>query len=366
MPGRINTERLRELFRDMVNIYSPTGKEGQITEYLARYLYENDLPVTMREVTEGRRNIEVVFGPGSPELAFIGHIDTVPAFDIENYEYQEENGEVFGLGTADMKGGCAAMIEAFVSHIENGGKIENTALFLVVGEEDNGDGTAAMLEAMSFPWAIVAEPTNLVPCFDHFGYIEMLVQAYGRRRHASMAGRDQNAVFSLLRTLLRLAETIETEFPETVMNIRSVHSSESGFAVPGSSEAWLDMHIKPEQDSREFVSTLKKLADECLCGGAVTSHEITFPTIAGGYSLEQSGRLWEILKKAYSNQGIGWKPGTFKSHSDANLLRDAGCKPVILGPGRLARAHTRDEAVSFDEVAASAGLYRQMLSIMQP
>lgn len=361
MPHTIRTDRLQTLLRDMVNIYSPSGKEAQITEFLAGYLHEHGLPVTLREVSEGRRNVEVLFGAGPPELAFIGHIDTVPVFDIEDYGYEEIGGQVYGLGTADMKGGCAAMIEAFIAVCETGRCPKNAALFLVVGEEESGDGTAALTHAMSFPWAIVAEPTDLVPCLGHYGYLEMLVQAFGRRRHASMAGREYNAIFHLLRMLLSLGEFLEANHPAAVMNIRSVHSSEAGFAVPGSCETWVDLHLKPTQDIQQFADQLKALADECLAGTAVTDYEVVFPTLAPGYQLDEQDPLFDRLKEAYNDQKIDWKPGTFTSHSDANMLRQAGCSPIILGPGQLALAHTRDEAVSLDQVYKAAHLYADLL-----
>lgn len=361
MAHDIQEQRLRELLQEMVDIYSPTGKEGQICEFLAGYLHEHGLPVTMREVSDGRRNVEVIPAGGPPEIAFIGHIDTVPAFDIEQYEYEEHEGQIYGLGTADMKGGCAAMIEAFVTLRENGPAPEKTGLFLVVGEEESGDGTAALLDAMQFPWAVVAEPTDLIPCLGHYGYIEMLVRAFGRRRHASLAGREYNAIFHLLRMLLRLGGMLEAEHPEAVMNIRSVHSSEAGFAVPGSCEAWVDLHIKPSQNTEQFARQLESLVNDCLSAGSVTSHEVDFPTVAPGYRLAEEGPLCDILKQAYDRRNLPWQPGTFKSHSDANLLRQANCRPVILGPGLLARAHTRDEAISFEQVAAAARLYREML-----
>lgn len=362
MNTEVNRERLYSLFKDMVDIYSPSGKEKQITEYISSYLCEKGLPVTLREVSDGRRNVEVLCGGAAPEIAFIGHIDTVPAFDIEHYEFSsDKEGQISGLGTADMKSGCAAMIEAFVSLNEAGNLPSNAALFLVVGEEENGDGAAAILDAMQFPWAIVAEPTELVPCFSHYGYIEMLAIAYGRRRHASQAGRDQNAIFHLLRMLLRLGGFLESDYPEAVMNIRSVHSSEAGFAVPGSCEAWVDMHIKPSEDANAFKVQLKQLADSCLSSGAVTDYEVDFPTIASGYRISEDGWLSDIIKNAFAEQGLPWCSGTFKSHSDANLLREIGCNPVILGPGSLACAHTREESVDFEQVVSAARMYSEIL-----
>lgn len=360
-PAAINPERLKALLCDMVDCYSPSGKEAELTEFLSGYLAGKGLPVTLREVSDGRRNLEVVFSESAPELAFVGHIDTVPAFDIENYESREDDGILHGLGTADMKGGCAAMIEAFVAMQEAGRRPVRSALFLVVGEEESGDGTAALLDARAFPWAIVAEPTELMPGLAHYGYIEMLVRAFGTRRHAAQAGRQYNALMSMLRMLLQLAGTIETEHPEAILNIRDIQSSESGFAVPGSCEASVDLHLPPDADPDELAASLAEVVDTCLSGGRVTDYGLAFPFRTGGYRLDADGWLPRLLCSIFKQRGRPWRPGAFPSHSDANLLFAAGCRPVILGPGQLARAHTRDEHIDLCEVETAAALYLDLL-----
>lgn len=359
---KINAKRLKELFRDMVDIYSPSGKEEEITEFLAGYLHEKGLPVTLREVSDGRRNVEVVFSDTRPDIAFIGHIDTVPAFDIEQYGFDQYSGTVSGLGTADMKGGCAAMIEAFIGAVESEQSLESAGLFLVVGEEETGDGTAALLEARSFPWALVAEPTNLVPCLCHYGYMEMVVRAFGMRRHASKAGQEYNAILGMLNTLLALGERFKDAHRDAILNIRGIHSSESGFAVPASCEAWVDLHITPDVDPVLFSKELSNLVKTSLKGSSVTGYEMEFPILAKGYELAQRGLLPKLLKDTYKLLNIDFKPGAFESHSDANLLWQAGCKPVILGPGQLAKAHTSDESVELAQVEKAAQIYRQLLN----
>jgi len=357
----IQTGRLKSLFRDMVDIYSPSGKEEELVTFLADWLERAGLPVTLREVTEGRHNIEVVWPGSQTDVAFFGHIDTVPAFDIERYEFDEREGLVYGLGTADMKGGCAAMIEAFLSFVESGNDPQRAGLFLVVGEEESGDGTCALLEGWDYRWALIAEPTDLVPCLSHYSYVEMLIRAFGTRRHAAQAGPDYNAIFSMLRMLLRLAEWIEQEHPEVILNIRDLHSSESGFAVPDRCAAWLDLHI-PWQTRLDHLSEgLKAFVQDSLSGSSVTHYEIGFPTLAQGYQLPEEGALPELLVAAYQQMNLPWLPGSFQSHSDANLLWNANCKPVILGPGQLAKAHTRDESISLEEVELAARLYLQVL-----
>ncbi|MFC1761649.1 M20 family metallopeptidase [Planctomycetota bacterium] len=363
-PTRIQNNRLKTLFQEMVDIYSPSGKEEEIVVFLTDWLKQAGLPVTLREVTEGRHNIEVVWPDAQPDVAFFGHVDTVPAFDIERYEFDERDGLAYGLGTADMKGGCAAMIEAFLSFVENGNTPQRAGLFLVVGEEESGDGTAALLDGWNYPWALIAEPTNLVPCLNHYSYVEMLIRAFGTRRHASMAGHDYNAIFSMLRMLLRVAEWIEQEHPEIILNIRDLHSSESGFAVPDRCASWLDLHIPWQTPLDQLSDGLKTLVQDSLSGSAVTHYEIGFPTLAQGYQLPQEGLLPELLHTAYQQLNLPWEPGAFHSHSDANLLWNANCKPVILGPGQLAKAHTRDESISLAEVERAAGIYLEILDTL--
>jgi len=360
----IQDDRLRDLFRDMVNIYSPSGKEEEIVDLLAEWLKAAGLPVTLREVTEGRHNIEVVWPDAEPEVAFVGHIDTVAAFDIERYEYDERGGQVYGLGTADMKGGCAALIEAFLSYVETGNEPRRAGLFLVVGEEETGDGASAMLDDWRYPWAIVAEPTNLVPCLVHYSYVEVLVRAFGTRRHAAQAGHEYNAILSMLRMLLRLAEWVEKEYPEAILNIRDLHSSESGFAVPDRCAAWVDLHLPPPVPLDRLSKELELFVRDSLSGSAVTHYEMGFPTLAQGYELPPDGSLPQQIVTAGRNLDMALSPGAFRSHSDANLLWNVDCKPIILGPGQLSKAHTRDESISFEQVARAARLYREILSVL--
>jgi acetylornithine deacetylase len=189
----------------------------------------------------------------------------------------------------------------------------------------------------------------------------MLVRAFGTRRHASLAGHEYNAIFSMLRMLLRLAEWIDQEHPEVSLNIRDLHSSESGFAVPDRCSAWLDLHIPWQTPLNHLSERLKTLVQESLSGSAVTHYEIGFPTLAPGYQLPQEGLLPQLLLTAYQRMELPWAPGTFESHSDASLLWNVKCKPVILGPGQLAKAHSRDESISLEEVELAARLYLQIL-----
>ena len=365
MPEAINAHRLHALFKQMVDLYTPSGKEEQLTQFLEEYLAGTNLKVERQPVDETRANLLISAEGSRCEHLFLGHIDTVPAYDIEQFEFSEREGICSGLGTADMKGGCAAMIEAFQTAAEQNALGSSAVLALVVGEEETGDGTRALLETHTFRSAIVAEPTNLEPCIEHYGYVELIVRAFGYRRHAAMSNRDTNAIHALLRFLIRLEDTVERDEPETVLNIRDLHSAESGFAVPDRCAVRVDLHITPEIKAGAYADGLKQFVNTCLSESKASRYEVEFPTLADGYRLEPDNELVVKLKGIYEELSIDWSPAAFKSHSDANMLRDAGCSPIILGPGQLAKAHTLDESVAFNQVEAAVAVYVKLLAALQ-
>lgn len=357
----VNPDRLLSLFRDMVDIYSPSNKEEEITSFLSGFLEDRGLPVHYQQVDETRSNLLICSGT-RPRTLFLGHIDTVPAYDIEQYSFNERDGLCFGLGTSDMKSGCAALIEAFIGAWDAGRLSDDAMLALVVGEEETGDGTQALLKSSAFERALVAEPTDLNPCLNHYGYVEMIVRAFGYRRHAAMSDRETNAIRALLRFLLQVEDRIENEDPETVLNIRDLHSSESGFAVPDRCAASLDLHIPPDRRAADYAEEMKQFAEQWLATSRASRYEIEFPTLADGYRTDSEDLMVQTMQSAFDQLKLPWNPGPFKSHSDANLLKEAGCSPVIFGPGQLAKAHTRDEAVDFRQVETAAQIYLYMLS----
>lgn len=359
----INRERLFRLFRDMVDIYSPSGREEELAEFLEQHIRMHGLPLELQPVDDTRRNLLISTGPaGSADRLFLGHIDTVPAYDYESYGFAEHDGDCHGLGTADMKSGCAAMIEAFISCHERSNLPDGTLLALVVGEEESGDGTEALLNTYRFDHALVAEPTNLNPCLSHYGYVEMVVRAFGSRRHAAVSGRETNAIRAMLRLLLRIEDRVEPHEPDTVLNIRNLHSSESGFAVPDRCSANIDFHLPPQWSATAYATAMQAFVETHIRQGGASRCEVEFPTCTDGFRIPDNGRLPCALRSIYADLQLEWHPMPFRSHSDANLLRDAGCKALMLGPGLLAKAHTRDESVPSAQVETAAQIYARLLT----
>ncbi|RII24959.1 MAG: acetylornithine deacetylase [Geobacter sp.] len=357
----IDPERMKRLLLDMLDIYSPSGKEEDIQLYLEEYLTRAGCAVERQGVEEERYNLRVTMGTGAPQLYLVGHVDTVPAWDLETFGPKEENGIIRGLGSADMKGGCAAMVEAWLALGEalNTEELPPVGLLLVVGEEENGDGSATFLAGDSAPWVVIGEPTGLAACFAHYGYLEAGFVTHGRRSHSSLPELGHNAVESMLRVLLLLGNDpqFERQGSEIVYSIREMRSSRAGFVVPDRCETWIDLHLPPDKDPVALQEEIRRIvagADLLIPGLNLT---IDFDFASRGYSIPTDNRLAHVLRDICPQLGVPLRLDAFRSHSDGNLFHAAGVKPLVLGPGSLETAHTPDEQVLFADVATAARMY---------
>ena len=357
----IQPHRLRRMLQRMIDIYSPSGKEEELLGYLFGLLKKYRLPVQRQALGDGRHNLIVAAPEIDIELALIGHVDTVVAYDLDHMGFEDIEGQISGLGAADMKGGCAALMEAFLTVWEAGFRQLPVALVMVVGEEEEGDGAARLMEEYHFPWALIAEPTQLAPCLAHYGYIEMQLATRGHRRHASLANQLDNPVETMLRTLLAITRHLTDHRTEGIYNIRDLLTSQSGFAVPDWCEAWMDLHLPPHTPIGEICAELEEVAAGAHNGPPESLAEIRFHTIQGGYDLPQKGPLIQTLHRIYTQRALPWQPAAFQSHSDANQLWAHGVKSILLGPGSLAKAHAPDESVAWQEVVTAAEIYRSLI-----
>jgi acetylornithine deacetylase len=356
----IDSERVRQTLIDMVDIYSPSGKEEDIQLYIQDRLEAADVAVTRQVVEDERYNLLATMGTGIPRLIMVGHVDTVPAWNLEEYAAEEEWGVVRGLGAADMKGGCAAMLEAWLALAAlPGGQQPPVGLLFVVGEEENGDGSARFLEDCQPPWVVIGEPTSLTPCLSHYGYLEVALTTQGRRIHSSLPELGHNAIESMLRFLLLLGNQplFKRDSTQVVYSIREMSSSRAGFVVPDQCETYIDLHLPPDMSPESVQESIRACVAkaEVLIPGLNIS--LSFDFSSQGYALDGFGSFSGIMEDVYTQLNLPLRFSPFRSHSDGNLFFGAGCRPMILGPGSLETAHTADEQTSLSEVEAAARIY---------
>lgn len=364
----IRPERLQALLYDAVCEYSPTYAEQPAVAVFERAIMDADLRLETQNVdTPGaepddpRRNLIIRLGPEPAALLWLGHTDTVVLPDDEVLDPRIEDGVLWGLGSSDMKSGCAAAIEAAIAIHESGIQLKRGIVIgLVVGEEEYGDGAERLLERVQAPLAIVGEPTSLQPCFEHYGYLEAELQARGKRAHAAVPEHGANAIHAMLVWLTQVLEVRAEMSEHLVLNPRELSGASPLFAVPEACQATLDAHLRGDSDPEEVVEIIeiaRARASE-QHRGVMTNWEQVF--YAPGYTIDVEDARFSFVKEAFDACGVPWTPAAFRSHSDGSLLAQQGILPLVIGPGDLSVAHTPEERVSLSEVESAARLYAEL------
>lgn len=161
---------------ELIRCPSVTPVEGNALSVLSGMLKAFDCtverPVFSDDDTPDIENLYARLSGNGPHLMFAGHTDVVPpgdeaAWTHPPFEAVVANGEMYGRGAVDMKGGIACFVAALARYVERHGKPRGSVSFLITGDEEGPaiNGTVKLLEwaaARGESWdaAIVGEPTN--------------------------------------------------------------------------------------------------------------------------------------------------------------------------------------------------------------
>ncbi|SDO40425.1 succinyl-diaminopimelate desuccinylase [Phyllobacterium sp. OV277] len=172
-------------------------------------------PIFSEDGTPDVENLYARRSGNGPHLMFAGHTDVVPVGDEAAWTYPPfsaaiYNGEMYGRGAVDMKGGIACFAAAVARHIEKNGALKGSISFLITGDEEGPsiNGSGKLLEwakAKGETWdaAIVGEPTNPDKLGDMIkigrrGSLSGTVTVHGIQGHAAYPHLAENPVRGLV------------------------------------------------------------------------------------------------------------------------------------------------------------------------
>jgi len=231
----------------LIRCPSVTPAEGGALSALEAMLAPLGFTVERMIATEpGLPDVENLYarlGTAEPHLMFAGHTDVVPVGDEASWSHppfgaEIADGEMFGRGAVDMKGGIACFIAAVARHIEKHGAPKGSISFLITGDEEGPsvNGTEKLLK-----WAaekgerwdacLVGEPTNPDALGDMIkigrrGSVSGKVTVFGVQGHAAYPHLADNAVRGLLPLSAALMDPPfdagTAEFPASNLEVTTV------------------------------------------------------------------------------------------------------------------------------------------------
>lgn len=355
---------LRTLARELVEI--PSHEDPSAAgDHLETWL-ETETEATVRRDPEG--NVLARRGEGSPDLAFVGHHDVVPpdSDQVEDgtYVVREEDGRLYGRGSADMKGALAAMAVAF----REATPVGTLRFASFVGEEQGGIGARAAIDRGYVPeFALVAEGSTGYSssgvtdiAVTHRGRRASTIEASGTAAHASEPEAGTNAVYRACEAIETLrgapvpATTVLGQDVEGSVAVTGIEGGSAWNVIPDSCSVTVDERTVP--DARLSLDHVKDIP-----GVSVTIDQDLPPMAC------TDAAFAEAALGAASEAQSGTPEQVVKPHAtDAGWLAEAGSTCLVCGPAEPGEAHTSDESVSLGVLDRCAEIYREVAEQWDP
>lgn len=326
----------------------------QLIELLATWLADFGFKTEIIRV-EGSRdkyNLLATYGEGEGGLLLAGHTDTVP-FDEGKWTFNpfaltEQDGKFYGLGTADMKGFFAFIVDVLNQIDLN--KLTKPLRILATADEETtmlGARTFAQHTHIRPDCAIIGEPTSLKPIRAHKGHVGEAVRITGKSGHSSDPDRGINAIELMHQAtgyLMNMRNQLREKYhndlfkvPYPTMNFGNIHGGDAINRICACCELQFDMRPLPNlpvEDLYAMVNeNLKPMLEQY---GDLIEIRYLHDGIPG-YECEHSAQVVQVVEKL-----LGEKCDAVNYCTEAPFIQQL-CPTLVLGPGSIEQAHQPDE-----------------------
>ena len=370
---------LVELASELIRIPSenpPGNRYAACAALIGRRLRDLGLTVRKENPSGDAPCVIGAFGDGGRALYFSGHYDVVPAQERSQFDPVVRKANLHGRGSADMKGGIAAMAFAVRALAESGFEPKGRLISISVPDEETSGprGTIALAKAGLIErdaiGMLTMEPTSGVVWNANRGVISLRIVVRGRPAHVGLHFRGVNAFRGMLAVGEMFAEldaevsgrvtgfTIEPEAARrSVLLIGGELSGGSNFnVVPDRASFTIDRRTNPEEDFDVERDRLFDVVERARARGIECDVEVMQEGRSA--STDADGELGQSL--ASSIRAVTKKAATFELCPGVLETRHysaLGIPSLAYGPGLLSVAHGPHEFVSVSRLLQCAEVY---------
>jgi len=371
--------------RDLLRCPSVTPAEGGALKFLESVLEAAGFTVHRMTFSEsGADDVENLYariGSAAPNLVFAGHTDVVPPGDENAWAHppfsgEVEDGELYGRGAVDMKGGIACAVAAILDHLAaNGGKPKGSISFLITGDEEGVavNGTPKLLawtaeRGEKFDHCLLGEPSNVEALGDTIkigrrGSLNGHLIVTGKQGHVAYPLRAENPVRGLVALIAALqSEPLDAgsaQFSASHLEFTSVDvGNKTVNLIPGEARARFNIRF----NDKHTLDSLKALIEQrtAKAAGGKIKFALKWEPSNAGVFVTRPGPFTDLVSGAIA-QVTGRKPelSTTGGTSDARFITQY-CPVVEFGlVGHT--MHQVDERVPVADLTALTTIYRKII-----
>ena len=342
-----------------------------VIELLASWLGDLGFACDVQQVAHGKFNLLASYGSGPGGLVLAGHSDTVPfdaaLWQTDPLKLTEVDGRWVGLGSCDMKGFFALIIEAVQPLLTQ--RFQQPLLILATCDEESSMSGARALAQAGQPLgraAVIGEPTGLKPIRLHKGIMMERIDILGQSGHSSDPSLGHSALEAMQDVMIELRglraqwqrEYNNPQFsvPTPTLNFGCIHGGDNPNRICGQCSLEFDLRplpgMQPEALRAAIRQKLQPLAEQ---------HQVKidfaplFPSVPP-FEQDAASELVRIAERLTGHSATAVAFAT-----EAPYLQQLGCETLVLGPGDIDCAHQPGEYLEMSRLQPTVRLLQQLI-----
>lgn len=305
-------------------------------------------------------------------LLLDGHLDVVSPQGMDDpFGARIENGVLYGRGANDMKGGCAALITAFLAAAESGTDGCELYLMLSTDEEYADEQIKKAMENYlpKIDFALIGEPSNGRIQYAHKGEAWVDLEFFGRSAHSSRPKEGRNAIYmasDCIQKLRALAEKYGEQgrepFGVPTISLGVIEGGSTPNVVPPYAKAKLDIRYLPGQKIESFLDDLNEVMDECRAQDPDFSGKVTMTGHWNALDTDISTELFRRVRAAIERSaGRGVELAVMSGWGEGGFINRYGTPAVYFGPGDGKYSHTPEEQIETARIPEAVEAYCEVI-----
>ena len=386
-----------KLTSDLIKIESPYFHEDRVMDFTLGWLQDNNMPVQVHSYHEKKvtgfkgKNLlgEIKGSSEGPAVLLNGHLDTVnlcSGWKHDPYGADLEDGKLYGVGSLDMKSGCAAIMLAVNAFVKNHKDFNGSILYSLVSDEEGpyGLGTNALIVdemITNCDVAIVPEPSAgfcHVPfpclCLGARGGLSYKVTVEGKSAHAAEPEAGISAIYESSKLIKALKELKGIEDPKlgsgSTCITNSAGGGEAACSVSEQASFSVFRHITVGENPKTVRDEIYQAAKDAGVKGKVSVEFREAPNPGADsflpYTVSESNPYTKMFKQSVKDStGVDARIDYFSSIGDFCYLGTRlGLPTYVYGP-EGENYHSADEFVYIDSAARTAEtIYDYLIKIL--
>ena len=323
------------------------------------------------------KNLLSLHGREGPLFIFLGHTDVVPTGPLESwssppFEPEIFEGQLYGRGSADMKGSVAAMVVALQQFVEKYPDHPGRVGLLITSDEEGPaeDGIKKVIPTLEargdhIDYCLVGEPSCLNTFGDVIrigrrGSINATLTVKGKQGHTAYPDKADNAIHKALQAVTELSQIAfdngSDDFPASTIQFSNIHSG-TGVTnvIPGEFTARFNIRHGTLSPEPEIHDKVKSILNQHLA-----EYQLDWKP-SGAPFLTDAGVLREAVVETISELlDIETDANTGGGTSDGRFVAPTGSQVVEFGPINSS-IHQINEHVGVEELERLVDCYVRIM-----